>query len=167
MAGEHAGAGVVEPVGKHASGVQIDATVKCVGAVEEPLKVTPARPAGALGRSTAETREVKRSLWWLVSVGAVSLAALIMLYLQHRALLRIDKATCDQVHRGMTRAEVEAILGGPPGNYTGLFFNRDIAVPLTVVGSASRSQWTGTHGVLIVFFDEQEDVLTSTYFPPP
>jgi hypothetical protein len=103
----------------------------------------------------------------LVGASAVFLAVLIVVYLRHCALLPIDKATCDKVERGMTRPEVEAILGGPPGNYTGLFFKKDIAVPLTVAGSASRAQWTGTSGVLIVFFDEQEKVLTSTYFPPP
>lgn len=67
----------------------------------------------------------------------------------------------------MSLSEVEGILGGPPGNYTGLFFKRDVAIPLTIPGSASREQWTGTRGVLIVFFDEQDRVITSMYFPSP
>jgi hypothetical protein len=53
------------------------------------------------------------------------------------------------------------------GNYTGIFFKKDISVPLTVVGSTSRRQWTGTRGVLIVFFHDQERVNTSMYFPSP
>jgi hypothetical protein len=67
----------------------------------------------------------------------------------------------------MSLAEVEIILGGPPGNYTGLLSKKEVSIPLTVVGSTSRKQWTGTRGVFLVFLDEQDRVITSMYFPPP
>jgi hypothetical protein len=110
---------------------------------------------------------VKRSLWLIIGISAICVVVLLVLYLDHRSCLPIDKEACDRIQRDMTRAEVEAIVGGPPGNYTGVLFKKDITVPLTVAGSASRQQWTGTRGVLIVFFDKQERVMTSMYFPPP
>jgi hypothetical protein len=114
------------------------------------------------------TQAVKRSSWWLVGVGAICVVVvLVVVYVRARCLLSIDQETCDRVQPGMSVADVEAILGGPPGNYTGLFFKNDVCIPLTVGGSTSRKQWTGTRGVLIVFFDEQDKVTTSVYFPPP
>jgi hypothetical protein len=114
------------------------------------------------------TQAVKRSWWWLLGVSAIGLVVvLVVLYARDRCLLSIDKSTCDRVQLGMSLAEVEVILGGPPGNYTGLFFKKDVSIPLTVVGGASRKQWTGTRGVLIVFFDEQGRVITSMHFSPP
>jgi hypothetical protein len=108
---------------------------------------------------------VKRSLCWFFTISAICAAVLVVLYVHHRSSLPIDKDTCARVERGMTRAEVEAILGGPAGSYTGGFSQMEISVPLTVVGSASRQQWTGTRGVLIVFFDEHGKVMTSLHFP--
>ena len=110
---------------------------------------------------------MKRSLWWLLGMGAICALALLVVYVRHMSLLPSDKETCERVQCGMTRAEVEAILGGPPGNYTGVFFKKDVSVPVTVAGSASRQQWTGTRGVLLVFFDEHQRVMSSMYFPPP
>jgi len=110
---------------------------------------------------------MKRSSWWLLGIGVTCALALLVVYVRHRSLLSIDKETCERVQPGMTAAEVEAILGGPPGNYTGVFFKKDISVPVTVTASASRQQWAGTHGVLIVFFDEHQRVMSSMYFPPP
>ncbi len=110
---------------------------------------------------------MKRSLWLFAGITAIGVAVLLVLYVRQRSCLSIDKETCDRVQRDMTRAEVEEIVGGPAGDYSGVFFRTGIAVPLTVAGSASRQQWTGTQGVLLVFFDEHEKVMSSMYLPPP
>jgi hypothetical protein len=121
----------------------------------------------ALPRYFWMTQAVKRS-WWLLGVGAICVVVvLVVLFARDHWLLPIDQGACDQVQPGMSLAEVEGILGGPPGNYTGLFFKHDVSIPLTVAGSTSRKQWTGTRGVLIVFLDERDRVISSMYFPPP
>jgi len=113
-------------------------------------------------------QSVKRSRWWLLGGSAICVViVLVLLYVHARSLLSIDQETCDRVRPGMSLAEVEGILGGPPGNYTGLFSKKDVSVPLTVAGSTSRQQWTGRRGVVIVFFDEEGRVMTSMYFPSP
>jgi hypothetical protein len=48
---------------------------------------------------------------------AVVVAAGSFLWLRPNPALRITRENCDRIRAGMTRAEVEAILG-PPGDYT-------------------------------------------------
>jgi hypothetical protein len=113
-----------------------------------------------------ETPTVKRFQGWLLGGSATGVVVvLLLLYLRGCCLLSIDKDTCDRVQPGMSLAEVEAILGGPPGNYTGFFFGTDASITLTVAGSSNRKQWTGTRGVLLVFFDDQGRVITQMHFP--
>jgi hypothetical protein len=106
----------------------------------------------------------RRFLFLSLAAAVVALAIGVWLLWPRTAITREN---AEKIRLGMTLAEVEAILGGPPGNYTGVFFKRDVSVPLTVEGSAGRQQWTDTRGVVIVFFDKQEKVMTSMYFPTP
>lgn len=80
--------------------------------------------------------------------------------------IRVDQSVCDQIRKGMTEKEVEAIIGVPAGNYTGLFIKHESTIPIHVVGSSSRRKWEGKGGTILVFFDENETVVTSMYFPP-
>jgi hypothetical protein len=59
---------------------------------------------------------VKRSGRWLFGGSALCVVVVLLaLYARGRCLRSIDKGTCDRVQPGMSLAEVEAILGGPPG----------------------------------------------------
>jgi outer membrane protein assembly factor BamE (lipoprotein component of BamABCDE complex) len=49
---------------------------------------------------------------------ALGLAAVVGIVLaRHRAGPHIDRAAYDRIEPGMTQAQVEAVLGGPPGDY--------------------------------------------------
>jgi hypothetical protein len=61
-------------------------------------------------------RHRKRLLLLLLSLAV--LIAVFGSFLLPRPDARITPANCDRIREGMTRQEVEAILG-PPGNYTG------------------------------------------------
>jgi hypothetical protein len=63
----------------------------------------------------------------------------------------IDPATCARVKPGMTRAEVEALLGGPPGNYA----TKDIPAAGAMWPAPPEYQiWNGDRGSLEVYFDQ-------------
>src|SRR5437588_11655937 len=70
---------------------------------------------------------------------------------------QISRASCEQIHEGMTLRDVEAVLGGPPGTYTangqdwsmGMLHNG--VRPIT----HTREVWVGDDGGIRVDFDEQ------------
>jgi hypothetical protein len=56
---------------------------------------------------------------WLV--GSLAVALVLVGALQPLLVPRpclVTKAACERIEKGMTRAEVEAALGGPPGDYS-------------------------------------------------
>ena len=65
------------------------------------------------------------------------------------------RATFERVREGMTRAEVVATVGGPPGDYS-----RGQAIP-TYFADKNRNRlvWLAMDGELIVVFDADETAL--------
>src|SRR5438105_600427 len=85
----------------------------------------------------------------LVAVGAV--------WRLTRQEMHIDEAHCDRIRPGMRLDEVEAILGGPPGDYTVQ------AVPIPHFrgpgGPEPPKCWSSDQGQICVDFDEQGAVV--------
>ncbi len=81
--------------------------------------------------------------------------------------VKTDQNACNKIQQGMTQRDVENIIGGPPGNYSGLIYKYDISSPYHVVGSSTKIKWTGREGVIMVCFDQNARVMTACYFPPP
>lgn len=69
--------------------------------------------------------------------------------------LRVENV--DQIHKGMSLAEVEKLLGGPPGNYglhidLGAESTREEYVP---PGGSNAMIWTDANHQLYIYFDGQ------------
>ena len=103
---------------------------------------------------------------------------------------RIDRAHCDLITKGMTKAQVEAIFGVPAGQYDwaeqddlGMVwldidgdgwpdlivdaFSNDAAgttrTPILLLTNPRRScvTWTSRHGVFVIWFDWEERVIAT------
>ncbi len=96
---------------------------------------------------------------------------------------RSDRITFDnfsRIQEGMSRAEVEAILGGPPGDYRTVqtVYESDHSwvdvdtiagyasghLPLETIGAKVRARWVGNDGYIIIDF-ESGVVAEPTPFP--
>jgi hypothetical protein len=92
-----------------------------------------------------------------VAVG-LGLAVLLGLFLvRQRSGPRIDRAAYDRIRPGMTQAQVEAVLGGPPGDY-GAHDLEDYTQTggdgrLLEVGRVER--WVGKTAFVSVEFDDR------------
>ncbi len=62
----------------------------------------------------------------------------------------IDQEHCDRIKEGMSRAEVEAILGGPPGDFA---TKRMHYAVVYIDGTPLDKRWYGNEGVIEVQFD--------------
>jgi hypothetical protein len=60
---------------------------------------------------------MRRRTLFVVVAGLAVVSAAVVIVLWPSQPHRITKENCDRIHAGMTRAEVESILG-PPGEYT-------------------------------------------------
>ena len=54
----------------------------------------------------------------LGAFGLVSIVALVFVVMRVTSRPRIDETAFQRIEHGMTLEEVEALLGGPPGNYS-------------------------------------------------
>jgi hypothetical protein len=100
----------------------------------------------------------------LAAVGLAVLVAAGAFVLWPR-LDRITDENFDRIQEGMSRAEVEAIFGGPPGDYRAgpTTYDADLdanRVPREILGLVRTTQdgddvfdWAGDHGHAIVVFD--------------
>jgi hypothetical protein len=116
----------------------------------------------------------------LILAGVALAAAVIVLgaleLRDHRQKLArsrlIDSDHYDQVTEGMKQDEVEATLGGPPGDFTTesvLYFEPTDSM---VVSGERWEYWSGNGGQIAVRFDEQGTVRGRDFrrgwrFPPP
>ncbi|MGE3805312.1 MAG: hypothetical protein AB7K24_11625 [Gemmataceae bacterium] len=64
---------------------------------------------------------------------------------------------------GMSRIEVERLIGAPPGNYSSIFLHHDCDLFMMVQGQAQRWKWVGPQGAIFVFVDANGRVITSVW----
>jgi hypothetical protein len=93
---------------------------------------------------------------WLLAFAVVGFAlyAADRFHLLERSFgqVKFTQETCDRIRLGMTRDQVEALLGGPPGNYspkcllTEPHWDRRPPLP-------QGDQWLSEHGRIVVVFD--------------
>jgi hypothetical protein len=79
----------------------------------------------------------------------------------------IDREHCDRIKAGMTRAEVEAALGGPSGDFT----TREVwfsayGRPLDLLWEGDRATWTADQGRIQIGFDERGGVARVLFDEP-
>jgi hypothetical protein len=91
---------------------------------------------------------------------AVMVPAALEVHTYRQMLARgrlIDQEHCERIQKGMRQDEVEAILGGPPGDFT----TQPVAfgVPcLTGLPRLRWEHWVGNRAMILVRFDEQDRV---------
>jgi hypothetical protein len=91
----------------------------------------------------------------------------------------IDRRGFDRIRAGMSRREVEAILGGPPGDYRdqiryprgGCCLPRESFPPETDVGGYRAEEWTADEREVTVYFGADGTVADKGFLdyslPPP
>jgi hypothetical protein len=75
--------------------------------------------------------------------------------------LRVTAEVCDLIRLDMPRSEVEALIGGPPGDYTDRVWYLS-GVPCHY---PERKCWYADTGVICVWFEEDR-VVQAMYFGP-
>jgi hypothetical protein len=79
----------------------------------------------------------------------------------------VAQENCERIKKGMSRADVEAICGGPPGDYrlnrpdTATFKTYSIQLP---EGTTDWPEWSWDDGDLRVFFDAAGRVLEARLY---
>ena len=89
----------------------------------------------------------RRKLLVALAVGVVVAAAAVVLWPRPD---RITQENCDRIEKGMSQAEVEAILGGPPGDYT----TRQVYVLMPIISLVLEIlppiRWQGNQGTRLM-----------------
>jgi hypothetical protein len=94
----------------------------------------------------------------IILTSALALVIALGLRERSRRLARcrfIDQAHSDQIQSGMTEDEVEAILGGPPGD----FRTAPVWYPGTFMHGLVKRFWAANQGRIEVDFDENGSVV--------
>jgi hypothetical protein len=99
---------------------------------------------------------MRKLLIGVLAVGLVLAGALFALVMPRHC--PVNRAACGRIKEGMTRAEVEKILGGPPGDYrTRPESNNLLLFPPASGGlvplPGARKSWAGDEVVVHVYFD--------------
>jgi hypothetical protein len=102
------------------------------------------------------------SFWFLLALGCLILVS--SAYLLTRLRPRITQAACDMIQIGMTEAELEDIIGAPPGDYYVLSWFTGTDALWTARGAAYRRKWTASSGFIIVAFDKDGKVVGKEFF---
>jgi hypothetical protein len=122
---------------------------------------------GAGGRIRRMVRHKKRQLLLLLTLAV--LVAVSGAFLLPRRDDQITEANCDKIRKGMTRQELEAILGGPPDDYTSwphaVLRLHGQEGRLRSLGVSWRA-WVGEKGIILVSFDTDRKV-DFVFFRPP
>jgi hypothetical protein len=96
----------------------------------------------------------------VLALAAIIVAVVIFITSPRRPMA--SQADCDRIEVGMSLAEVEHILGGPPGNYgTG----PSVPPPLPYGNRyMSWDEWQGDGGMVLVQFDDDGRVFDKAHF---
>ena len=104
---------------------------------------------------------------FMLAAGLIVLLIPSLLLPTSRPKSAINQENFDRIQVGMTEDEVEAILGGPPGNYT------DRRYPMSYTGgSLLYRSWIGDGGVISIGGSRDQDDpnapwrVSCTYFTP-
>jgi hypothetical protein len=101
---------------------------------------------------------MRKALIGLLAAALVLFGALLPLVLPRHC--PVNRAACERIEKGMTQAEVYAILGGPPGDYRTT--PPGLKLPVGGLHDHPGVQWLGDEGDAWVEFEH--GVVTSTSF---
>lgn len=93
----------------------------------------------------------------LVCVGFV-FAIAVLLSLGFFSQGPINRSSFERIKAGMSEAELEAILGGPSGNYS----TRQVGFE-NVLATDKTKAWLGNFGLIVVDFDENGSVASKKF----
>lgn len=111
--------------------------------------------------SSPGTEAVRRRLGWCgLALLLLAIPVGLILLLARATEPRVTRAKLELVREGMTRAEVEALIGVPPGDYaSGTVFSDCKFVERPEKPWAYSAEWTCDDGLLFVYFDENDRVV--------
>ena len=96
----------------------------------------------------------KRRLLWLGVAACLILAGFALLFLLSKCL--VTRENCEKIERGMTKQHVEALLGGPAGDYSsGLYYAEFVN---NNGGFFEKEEWVGNQAAVRVWFDVKGEV---------
>ena len=121
------------------------------------LDATIISPDSSGETDTGRELKVRRSIrFWVLGVSTLSLLALgITIWLEWRPSA-VTKENIDRIQPGMTRAEVEALLGGPPQHEPGgrlSYLDGDSVQADPIRGTAD---WVGNEWAVTVSFRDDQ-----------
>jgi hypothetical protein len=89
----------------------------------------------------------------LLLLGAVS----YVLLNQFKPPPTMNEATFDRIEVGMSEADVNALLGGPEGDYTTMNVLQSPVRPIGQTGTTAK-RWAGNEGSIVIGFHEDNRV---------
>jgi hypothetical protein len=112
-----------------------------------------------------------RRLWILLVAAGAGLAVLPLLWCASSLRPGLTRANYERIREGMTRQEVESLLGGPPGNYSripdkeaGLWTIDPSRPDLNRQFFIGREVWIGDELAVAVWFDDKGRVFRIEYY---
>jgi hypothetical protein len=102
----------------------------------------------------------------LAAVALLAIAAGSMLWIAIHRSHRISEANCQRIHEGMSRTEVERLLG-KPGNYSTRFivYHDGGYRSLELEYLYPQESWIGDEASIVVTFDRQGHVSEASSWP--
>jgi hypothetical protein len=102
---------------------------------------------------------MRKRLWWIIPLVAVLLIFGGMTPLLAPRPSPVTKAAFERIETGMTKAEVENILGGPLGDYTTRPRSTARSSAVTCIGWAARDaeEWDGDEVTIWVVFESMDN----------
>jgi hypothetical protein len=95
-----------------------------------------------------------RKRWWLIPLAIVLMLTGALFPLLSPRPSRVTKANFGRIEMGMSRSEVEALLGGPPGDYRTLPATVSTATTWNAaLVAGTEESWLGDEGNVVIYFD--------------